>query len=155
MNRPSWNKCGGIVSYPFDIAKYMIPARAERLGHLFPAQPLGPARLKPGMGLGQAMLPYHPGHPFHPDPTGWTVNATGCVDEKYLVAPHRDKLETPPTQPVVARPATPTSGTQCPTVATRMQLNFKRRLLHIFDPADRSIHKRFEFLHSMRIVLTS
>jgi len=131
-------------------AEHVVPARAKRHGHLFPAQSLRPACQKPGIGIGQVVFPDHPRHPLNPDTTGGTVNPAGCVDEKHLVSPHRDELETSSTQPVIARPAPATTRTLGTAIAARSQFNFKRGLLGLFDPADRFVHKGFEFLHAIK-----
>jgi hypothetical protein len=127
----------------------MIPGRTKRLGDLFPAQALRPTGQKPRIGFSQAVFAYHPGHPLHPDTAVWTRDPAWRIDKKHLVTPHRDKLEASLGQPIVTRPSLPAARALRPAVRARLYLNLKCRNRGAFNPAHRSVNKRFEFLDSI------
>ncbi len=134
----------------FHRAKYMVPTGAKGLGHLFPAQPLGPACQKPGIGLGQSVFPFCPGHPLHPDTASWTINPARCIEEKHLNAPYRNELKTPSWQRIVPRSSTATLRADGAAVSARMKLYLDSWLLRAVYPVDRSVHKRIELLDPIK-----
>src|SRR5690606_12087906 len=128
----------------------MIPGRPERFGNLLPAQTLGPARQKPGVGLRQLVFPRHPGHLFHPNATTGTIHPARCIDEKHLNTPHRNKFKAAHRQPVIAGPSTLAARANCPTIRPRPQFRLYGQFVGVFHPTHSAIHKRLEILHAVK-----
>jgi len=79
-----------------------------------------------------------------------TVDTTRAIEEKHLDAPHRDELEPPHWQSVVTGSSATTTATNRPAISTGMDFDLYGRVPAISMPVDCSIHKRFEFLDTIK-----
>ncbi len=101
------------------------------------------------MGLGQPVFTYHPGHSFNLDTTTRAINPPWCIDEKHLMTPHRDVLETSLRQRIVTGPFASAAAANRAAVRAGPYLNLKGWNRCPFNKTNRSIDKGFEFLHAI------
>ena len=135
---------------PIENMNRMAPDRPKRPGHILPAQPLGPARQKPDIGLGQLMFARCPEHTLYPNTTAPAAHPVRGVDEEHLDAPHWDRLKTALQQRVMDPSSPSAAGADGPAVGPGVQFRLNRRFAGAFHPAHRTVHKRFEILQAVQ-----
>ena len=88
-----------------------------------------------------------PRHLLRPNSASGTINSAQRIVKGYPDPPHRNEFErTRYRQRIVSRAWATTYEAQRTAILAGKKLYFYRWSLRIFDPADFSIHKRFEFL---------